>query len=410
MRAPQGSRAFGRIGSAGRALGCADVRTGALGNETEAARRAGQDASGSTCRPCLRAGPGREGEPGWKGGTAIRLDCRCHRLVCVHRSARLTQTPSFFLQRRAQPGRPRSRGSSARAARPSRTWTRSSTWAAAAGAFCATGASSPRTRVFGCDIDPKMVRVVRREPAFCGRHRQRPRRRRSRMPTRSFDLLYAFSVFTHLSEQLQHAWMQECLRVLRPGWFSADVDAGRVLPLAEAADGVGASRLFAAVSSSCCTSAPRARASAAHTIRPTMSGRARRDFELVTFRPAADEGRHDIHLFRKPAMSRAGRAVALSRSLRHTSARALAWLERLAEPTARRGRPLRARAGRLRGASDRLAAGRAAATSTNTSTATSSSSTGIRLLPWSMLFRTPVTPIVAGVAARRRRRRASPSR
>jgi SAM-dependent methyltransferase len=32
-----------------------------------------------------------------------------------------------------------------------------------------------------------------------------------------FDLIYAFSVFTHLTEPAQHAWMAELRRVLRPG-------------------------------------------------------------------------------------------------------------------------------------------------------------------------------------------------
>lgn len=32
----------------------------------------------------------------------------------------------------------------------------------------------------------------------------------------SFDFIYALSVFTHLPERLQHAWMQEMYRVLEP--------------------------------------------------------------------------------------------------------------------------------------------------------------------------------------------------
>jgi SAM-dependent methyltransferase len=40
-------------------------------------------------------------------------------------------------------------------------------------------------------------------------------------PDGGFDLVYAFSVFTHFPEPLQHAWMAELKRILKPGGYLA---------------------------------------------------------------------------------------------------------------------------------------------------------------------------------------------
>jgi 2-polyprenyl-3-methyl-5-hydroxy-6-metoxy-1,4-benzoquinol methylase len=42
-----------------------------------------------------------------------------------------------------------------------------------------------------------------------------------------FDLVYGLSVFTHLPERLQHAWMEELRRVVRPGGFILFTAHGR---------------------------------------------------------------------------------------------------------------------------------------------------------------------------------------
>jgi len=68
----------------------------------------------------------------------------------------------------------------------------------------------------GCDINPKMVEWCREHLTFAevGVNELSPP-----LPyaDSSFELVYAFSVMTHLSEELQQEWVAECRRVLRPG-------------------------------------------------------------------------------------------------------------------------------------------------------------------------------------------------
>nr|MDQ2981955.1 class I SAM-dependent methyltransferase [Actinomycetota bacterium] len=158
------------------------------------------------------------------------------------------------------------------------------------------------TRVFGCDINPKMVEWCRDNLPFAdvtvtGLAPPLP------YGDGAFDLMYAFSVFTHLAEDLQHEWIRECLRVLKPGGFlllstmgeyylsrqrlsESEEEAfrrGELIVLYEGAAGT-----------SLC--------SAYHPpdyVQRRLAG----DFEVAAFRPAADEGQHDIHLLRKPVPS-----------------------------------------------------------------------------------------------------------
>ena len=163
-------------------------------------------------------------------------------------------------------------------------------------------AGLPGTHVFGCDIDPKMVEWCTAQLPFATVtvNELRPP---LRYPDASFDLVYAFSVFTHLSEDLQHAWMAECRRVLRPG--------GYLLMSTLGAYYVSRKRLTESERQSFSNgkvvvlyedSAGTSLCSAYHPPEYVHRNLAA-DLQLVSFRPAADEGRHDIHLFRKPAVA-----------------------------------------------------------------------------------------------------------
>ena len=156
------------------------------------------------------------------------------------------------------------------------------------------------TPVRGCDVDERMVAWCRENLPFAEVAVN------SSSPPLPYDgdtfgLVYAFSVFTHLTEASQHAWMAECRRVLRPGGFllistlgehfasldrlaPSELEAfrtGQLVVLYEGASG-------------------RSLCSAYHPpeyVRTRLAA----EYELVSFMPAADDGRHDLHLLRKPA-------------------------------------------------------------------------------------------------------------
>ncbi len=155
------------------------------------------------------------------------------------------------------------------------------------------------THIHGCDINPRMIDWCNERLPFV---EGKVNKLYPPLPYEddSFGLLYAFSVMTHLSEELQREWIAECRRVLRPGGYflfstlgeffvSRDrltpderrsFERGRLVVLYERSAGF-----------SLC--------SAYHPAEYVQAELAR-GFEVVSFRPAADDGRHDIHLLRKP--------------------------------------------------------------------------------------------------------------
>jgi SAM-dependent methyltransferase len=72
-----------------------------------------------------------------------------------------------------------------------------------------------QTRLCGTDYNPALIAWCRRNMAFADfavNGLEPP----LAYGDSSFDLVYAFSVFSHLPERLQHAWMQEMRRVIKP--------------------------------------------------------------------------------------------------------------------------------------------------------------------------------------------------
>jgi SAM-dependent methyltransferase len=171
-------------------------------------------------------------------------------------------------------------------------------WGCGCGRVLRHWADLRSVRVHGCDIDERMI-------AWCADNLPFASVRATALAPplpyadAGFGLIYAFSVFTHLSEELQHAWVNECRRVLAPAGLllistlgehyasrerlNADerrrFDAGELVVLYERSAGT----------SLCSAYHP------ARYVHETLA----RGFDVVAFRAAGDDGRHDIHLLRK---------------------------------------------------------------------------------------------------------------
>jgi SAM-dependent methyltransferase len=72
------------------------------------------------------------------------------------------------------------------------------------------------TSINGSDYNPELVDWCIKNIAF-GHFKTNNLAPPIRYDNQSFDLVYALSVFTHLPEDLQLAWMDEFARVIRPG-------------------------------------------------------------------------------------------------------------------------------------------------------------------------------------------------
>lgn len=178
-------------------------------------------------------------------------------------------------------------------------------WGCGCGRILRHWAGLEATRVCGCDINPKMVEWCNEHLPFADASVN------DLFPPlpyadSTFDLVYAFSVMTHLSEELQHAWMDECNRVLKPGGYllfstlgEYFVSRNRLTP--EERRSFAGGNLVVLYETSAGTSL----CSAYHP--PEYVGRELAGvFDAVTFRATADDGRHDIHLFRKPPVVAVG--------------------------------------------------------------------------------------------------------
>jgi SAM-dependent methyltransferase len=73
----------------------------------------------------------------------------------------------------------------------------------------------PGTEFYGVDVDEEAIEWCRKNlpGSFAANSAEPP----LRFPENYFDVVYCFSVFTHLNEAMQNQWLSELRRILKPG-------------------------------------------------------------------------------------------------------------------------------------------------------------------------------------------------
>jgi SAM-dependent methyltransferase len=172
-------------------------------------------------------------------------------------------------------------------------------WGCGCGRVLRHWSSLPKTQVYGCDINPRMVGWCRDNLPFAEVEFNDVSPPLTYDDT-SFDLVYAFSVMTHLPVELQHGWMRECRRVLKPGGYLLLTTLGAYYLTRNRLSEAERQRFLDGDVVVLYEGSPGTSLCSAYHPPEYVQHELAADFELVTFRPAADDGRHDIHLLRKP--------------------------------------------------------------------------------------------------------------
>jgi SAM-dependent methyltransferase len=74
-------------------------------------------------------------------------------------------------------------------------------------------------RISGTDIDEQAIRWLNANYSCFNDLDANGSMPPTKYPDATFDFIYSISVFTHLPEDMQHAWLKELRRILKPGGY-----------------------------------------------------------------------------------------------------------------------------------------------------------------------------------------------
>jgi SAM-dependent methyltransferase len=80
--------------------------------------------------------------------------------------------------------------------------------------------------LYGADVDPNIIAFCHAASRYC-RYSVVPAVPPSGFPAEFFDLVYAYSVFSHLGEEAQLKWVKELARILKPNGILLVTTQGR---------------------------------------------------------------------------------------------------------------------------------------------------------------------------------------